>query len=180
VPGTNAGLPRLSQLLLLFLQQPLTVLMKQTRQAVCACKQSIYLYYLDVYVCINSNVVKSMEMKYILLTHVYIGEVYHKNQGENAINNQYCTWLGYLGPCLFYVTLPKVNKASIAHRDMWNSTFTVSTVPNRNFRHSSLILKLWCQIKTEVWRVNEPKCTNHWSNLWYLVFYLVGFKVNFW
>ncbi len=41
VPATNAGLNRL-----LFLLQPLTVLMKQTRQAICTVKQSIYL---DVY-----------------------------------------------------------------------------------------------------------------------------------
>ncbi len=38
VPATSALLPRL-----LFLLQPLTVLMKQTRQAVCAIKQSILL-----------------------------------------------------------------------------------------------------------------------------------------
>jgi hypothetical protein len=41
VPGTNARLPRLP-----FLMRLLTVLMKQTRQAVCAIKQSIYL---DIY-----------------------------------------------------------------------------------------------------------------------------------
>jgi hypothetical protein len=40
VPATSAGLPRL------FLLQPLTVLMKQTKQAVCAIKQSILLRYL--------------------------------------------------------------------------------------------------------------------------------------
>jgi hypothetical protein len=44
VPATSAGLNRL--LFFLFLLWPLTVLMKQTRQAVCAIKQSIYL---DVY-----------------------------------------------------------------------------------------------------------------------------------
>jgi hypothetical protein len=38
VPATNAGLPRL-----LFLLQPLTVLMKQTRQVVCGIKQSTLL-----------------------------------------------------------------------------------------------------------------------------------------
>ncbi len=37
VPATRAGLPKL------FLLQPLTVLMKQTRQAVCTIKQSILL-----------------------------------------------------------------------------------------------------------------------------------------
>jgi hypothetical protein len=38
VPTTSAGLNRV-----LFWLQPLTVLMKQTRQAVCAIKQSIFL-----------------------------------------------------------------------------------------------------------------------------------------
>jgi hypothetical protein len=47
VPATNAGLPRVSfffsfLFFVLFLQ-PLTVLMKQTRQVVCAVKQSIFL-----------------------------------------------------------------------------------------------------------------------------------------
>ncbi len=41
VPATSAGLP-----MLLFLMRLLTVLMKQTRQAVCAIKQSLYF---DVY-----------------------------------------------------------------------------------------------------------------------------------
>jgi hypothetical protein len=41
VPITSAGLNKL-----LFLLRPLTVLMRQTRQAVCAVKQSIYF---DVY-----------------------------------------------------------------------------------------------------------------------------------
>jgi hypothetical protein len=40
VPATSAGL---SRLLFLFLRWPLTVLMKQARQAVCAFKQSILL-----------------------------------------------------------------------------------------------------------------------------------------
>jgi hypothetical protein len=44
VPATSAGLPRL-----LFLLQPLSVLMKQTRQAACAVKQSILLRYLWFY-----------------------------------------------------------------------------------------------------------------------------------
>jgi hypothetical protein len=42
VPATSAGLPRI-----FFLLWALTLLMKQTRQAVCAVKQSNYL---DVYV----------------------------------------------------------------------------------------------------------------------------------
>ncbi len=48
VPTTSAGLPRVSFFLsvLFLLLQPLTVLMKQTRAAVCAVKQSIFL---DVY-----------------------------------------------------------------------------------------------------------------------------------
>jgi hypothetical protein len=41
VPATNAGLPRL-----LFLLRPLAVLMKQTRQAVCAVKLSALLRWL--------------------------------------------------------------------------------------------------------------------------------------
>jgi hypothetical protein len=50
VPATSAGLPRVSFFFsfLFLLLQPLTVLMKQTRQAVRAIKQSIYLF-LDVY-----------------------------------------------------------------------------------------------------------------------------------
>ncbi len=46
VPATSAGLPRVSFSFLFLLLRPLTVLMKQTRQAVCAIKQSIFL---DVY-----------------------------------------------------------------------------------------------------------------------------------
>ncbi len=48
VPVTNAGLPRVSFFFsfLFLLLQPLAVLMKQTRQAVCDVKQSIFL---DVY-----------------------------------------------------------------------------------------------------------------------------------
>ncbi len=48
VPATSAGLPRVSFFFsfLSLLLQPLTVLMKQTRQALRAIKQSIYL---DVY-----------------------------------------------------------------------------------------------------------------------------------
>ncbi len=44
VPATSAGLPRVSFFFsfLFLLLQPLTVLMKQTRQAVSAVKQSIY------------------------------------------------------------------------------------------------------------------------------------------
>jgi hypothetical protein len=56
VPTTSAGLPRL-----LFLLRPLTVLMKQTRQAVRAIKQSILLRILwiaaTVYVVVVINVV---------------------------------------------------------------------------------------------------------------------------
>ena len=47
VPAPSTGLPRH-----LFLLCPLTVLMKQTRQPVCAIKQSIYL---DVYGCITQG-----------------------------------------------------------------------------------------------------------------------------
>ncbi len=48
MPATSAGLPRVSFLFsfLFLLMQPLTVLMKQTRQAEHAVKQSIFL---DVY-----------------------------------------------------------------------------------------------------------------------------------
>ncbi len=48
VPATSAGLPRVSIFFsfLFLLLRPLTVLMKQTRQAVCAIKQSMFL---DVY-----------------------------------------------------------------------------------------------------------------------------------
>jgi len=48
VPATRASLPRVSFFFsfLFLLLQPLIVLMKQTRQAVCAVKQSIFL---DVY-----------------------------------------------------------------------------------------------------------------------------------
>jgi hypothetical protein len=47
VPTTSAAHNRL-----LFLLRPFTVLMKQTRQAVCAIKQSIFL---DVYGCHTAN-----------------------------------------------------------------------------------------------------------------------------
>ncbi len=43
MPATSAGLKRLSFFFFLFLLQPLTVLIKQTRQAVRAIKQSILL-----------------------------------------------------------------------------------------------------------------------------------------
>ncbi len=48
VPATSTGLPRVSVFFsfLFLLLRPFTVLMKQTRQAVCAIKQSIFL---DVY-----------------------------------------------------------------------------------------------------------------------------------
>jgi len=46
VPAARAGLKRLSFFFFISLLRPLTVLMKQTRQPVCAVKQSIYL---DVY-----------------------------------------------------------------------------------------------------------------------------------
>jgi len=50
VPATSAGLPRVRFFFsfLFMLLRPLTVLMKQTRQAVRAIKQSIFL---DVYEC---------------------------------------------------------------------------------------------------------------------------------
>jgi hypothetical protein len=48
VPATSAGLPRVSFLFFFFLQWPFTVLIRQTRQAVCVIKQSIFL---DVYAC---------------------------------------------------------------------------------------------------------------------------------
>jgi hypothetical protein len=51
VPATSAGLPRVRFFFSFFLLlQPLTELMKQTRQAVHAIKQSIFL---DVYVAAN-------------------------------------------------------------------------------------------------------------------------------
>jgi hypothetical protein len=53
VPATSAGLPRVSFFFsfLFLLLRPLTVLMKQTRQAVRAIKQSIFL---DVYACLEA------------------------------------------------------------------------------------------------------------------------------
>ncbi len=44
VPGTSAGIPRVSYFFSFFLLlRPLTVLMKQTRQAVCTIEQSVFL-----------------------------------------------------------------------------------------------------------------------------------------
>ncbi len=50
VPATSAGLPRISFFFFL-LQWPLAVLIKQTRQAVCAVKQSIYSQMFMVVLC---------------------------------------------------------------------------------------------------------------------------------
>ena len=50
VPATSASLPRL-----LFLLRPLTVLMKQTRQAVCILNQSILLRCLRTYLSLNKH-----------------------------------------------------------------------------------------------------------------------------
>ncbi len=61
VPGTSAIL---SRLLFLFLRWPLTVLMKQTRQAVRAFKQSVLLRCLCVYAFIGSDIsIKSLKRK---------------------------------------------------------------------------------------------------------------------
>ncbi len=66
VPATSAGLPRL-----LFLLRPLTVLMKQTRQAVRAIKQPILLRILwiaaTVYVVVVINVVVVVVVLLLLL-----------------------------------------------------------------------------------------------------------------
>jgi hypothetical protein len=74
VPTTSAGLNRV-----LFLLQPLTVLMKQTRQVVCAIKQPILLRRLWLFSCIDSSIFLSFILIFNALHYLglpYLGLTY--------------------------------------------------------------------------------------------------------
>ncbi len=79
VPATSAGLSRL-----LFLQWPLTVIMKQTRQAVCALKQSILLRCLWFY----PMILDTIKICSFSAVKTFIGKKYSfQNQVKNDVLN---------------------------------------------------------------------------------------------
>jgi hypothetical protein len=144
VPATSACLPRL-----LFLLQPLTVLMKQTRQVVHAIKQSILLR------CLCSKVFATLRLAFLVMA--TLGDVTQIGLALFMSMDKTKHWLSFKPTCMHVI--PWIN---FSKQDKTWAVFSILDVAICMFSNFGIISKT-AQLKVE----NSAQTTSRFSPVSY-------------